>query len=367
MKMDNLNEDRSLWVDPLNPIDNRDNPKGPVLLADEIKEYVEKYKILINPNDFNERSLKGASYSMKPDPKEAYYFDEKRKQTNLKRGKDENGSFYIVKRNSLVYIKLSQRLILPYYIIGRHNLTIKYVYQGLLLGTGPQVDPGFEGNLFIPLHNLTNRDVNVYIDKSFVSIDFVRTSPIILHKGEVNSREEFARTYPEYRPISSTKLGRIKLVDYLDGARPSSSLAEFVPRFEKNTKKMEKFLGRKWIDIVLVIAASGVLLASGIGFYQVFISLDTRIDKNIGKIASYEARQATLDTKIKSLSNEINKLDNIKNKILNLETNLPNINIKYDDLASLSRKVNELEERINKVGRETKRAKNGEGSPHIKK
>src|SRR5439155_12155588 len=96
----------------------------------------------------------------------------------LKTGKDSDGEYYIVPKNSLVFIKLKQELRIPFYMIGRHNLKIRYVYKGLLLGTGPQVDPGYVGNLIIPLHNFTTRDVRVYINESFVSIDFVRTTPL---------------------------------------------------------------------------------------------------------------------------------------------------------------------------------------------
>lgn len=58
----------------------------------------------------------------------------------------------------------------------RFNLHIRYVHKGILLGTGPLVDPGFSGSLLIPLHNLTDNDYFVSGGDSIVWIEFTKLS-----------------------------------------------------------------------------------------------------------------------------------------------------------------------------------------------
>lgn len=78
--------------------------------------------------------------------------------------------------NSLAVVPMQQVLCLPHYMIGRFNLEIRFVYQGLLLGTGPQVDPGFQGALSCPLHNISNQPIRIQWGEVFAKIDFTKTA-----------------------------------------------------------------------------------------------------------------------------------------------------------------------------------------------
>ncbi|HEV8724992.1 MAG TPA: hypothetical protein VGW77_30620 [Candidatus Binatia bacterium] len=65
---------------------------------------------------------------------------------------------FILPKNSIAFVFLATQFRLPDYIALRFNLKITHVHRGLLLGTGPLIDPGFSGRLLIPLHNLTSKD-----------------------------------------------------------------------------------------------------------------------------------------------------------------------------------------------------------------
>jgi deoxycytidine triphosphate deaminase len=52
--------------------------------------------------------------------------------------------------NSITYLEIKEHFQVPDYLLFRYNLNVSHVYKGLLLGTGPIVDPGFVGHLFIP-------------------------------------------------------------------------------------------------------------------------------------------------------------------------------------------------------------------------
>ena len=66
--------------------------------------------------------------------------------------------FFALKPNSIAFVTTQERFRLPDYMAVRFNLRISNVHRGLLLGTGPIVDPGFDGHLLIPLHNLTTKE-----------------------------------------------------------------------------------------------------------------------------------------------------------------------------------------------------------------
>jgi hypothetical protein len=64
--------------------------------------------------------------------------------------------------------------------------------KGVLLGTGPQVEPGYNGYLSCPLYNLTNRPIRIRRGEEFATIDFERTSDFCKGKPweEIKSQVE---------------------------------------------------------------------------------------------------------------------------------------------------------------------------------
>ena len=65
---------------------------------------------------------------------------------------------------------------MPDFIALRFNLQIQHVHRGLLLGTGPLVDPGFWGKLCIPLHNLTDQDYEIPKEEGLIWLEFTKTT-----------------------------------------------------------------------------------------------------------------------------------------------------------------------------------------------
>ena len=51
---------------------------------------------------------------------------------------------YVFPENSITFVQIESKIRLPNYIALRFNLRIQHVHRGLLLGTGPLVDPGFQ-------------------------------------------------------------------------------------------------------------------------------------------------------------------------------------------------------------------------------
>jgi hypothetical protein len=108
-----------------------------------------------------------------------------------------------VPANSIVFVECDLEFRLPRYIGLRFNLQIRHVHRGLLLGTGPLVDPGYWGKLCIPLHNLTNEDYEIPVEEGLIWVEFTKTTSdsergrVTLTEGEEHSEhweiEEFLR------------------------------------------------------------------------------------------------------------------------------------------------------------------------------
>ena len=84
--------------------------------------------------------------------------------------------YLTVPKNSIVFVESDLDFRLPDFIALRFNLQIQHVHRGLLLGTGPLVDPGFWGKLCIPLHNLTDEDYEIPKQEGLIWIEFTKTT-----------------------------------------------------------------------------------------------------------------------------------------------------------------------------------------------
>ena len=80
--------------------------------------------------------------------------------------------------NSISYLHMHEEFRMPQYIAARFNLRIRHVHQGLLLGTGPIVDPGFSGSLLVPLHNLTGNSYSFMGGDNFIHVEFTKLNPL---------------------------------------------------------------------------------------------------------------------------------------------------------------------------------------------
>lgn len=89
---------------------------------------------------------------------------------------DTEDDALLVPKNSIVFVECDLDFRVPDFIALRFNLQIQHVHRGLLLGTGPLVDPGFWGKLCIPLHNLTDQDYVIPKAEGLIWLEFTKTT-----------------------------------------------------------------------------------------------------------------------------------------------------------------------------------------------
>jgi deoxycytidine triphosphate deaminase len=147
---------------------------------------------------FESRKLKSASYAVPILGKVVYWDDHNSKQVQTI-DRDEE---FTLRPNSIAFVTLEPMLRLPDYIAFRFNLKITNVYRGILLGTGPLVDPGFVGKLSIPLHNLTTNDYKFTGGEDLIWMEFTKISSN--PRWNANDVDSISR-FGQYIEFPSTK------------------------------------------------------------------------------------------------------------------------------------------------------------------
>ena len=126
--------------------------------------------------DFDQTRLKSAAYQMR-------FLGTLYSWENEQDGLRETercicpGKTYTLPKNSITYLFTEEEFHLPEYIAARINFRIPFVHKGMLLGTGPLVDAGFQGSLLIPLHNLTSNDYTICGGDPVIWAEFTKLSP----------------------------------------------------------------------------------------------------------------------------------------------------------------------------------------------
>jgi deoxycytidine triphosphate deaminase len=130
--------------------------------------------------------------------------------------------------NSIAFVQVEPMLRLPDYIALRFNLKITHVHRGILLGTGPLVDPGFVGRLLIPLHNLTTNEYTFRAGEGLIWIEFTKTSKLPeAWTGPATPGRAFARR-GVYVPFPKTKRD-LEPNYYLAKASPNTAIRSSIP------------------------------------------------------------------------------------------------------------------------------------------
>lgn len=172
------------------------------------------------------------------------------------------GEPFILKKNSIVFVFIDTKFFLPDYIAIRFNLRINHVHRGLLLGTGPLVDPGFVGKLLIPLHNLTSEDYILHGGEGLIWIEFTKLSPNI--KWDSSARN--GATYRHFPP-SKRDLPAYEYFKKASGGRPAkSSIPDEVAISNKKIKEINYLIktigGIGFIGLIALIIMTWDLISS---------------------------------------------------------------------------------------------------------
>ncbi len=184
----------------------------------------------------------------------------------------KEGEIFVLKANSVAFVSVEPSLRIPDYIALRFNLHITHVHRGLLLGTGPLVDPGFVGKLVIPLHNLTDRDWPIKGGEGLIWIEFTKLSPNVRWNSSISAegRQGKYKAFPERKK-------NLRFLEFLEKAARTkpvppirASIGEFVAKLE-NVQAVAKSAvaksddTRAFVRQVEVVSLVAIVVAAVLG------------------------------------------------------------------------------------------------------
>ena len=218
-----------------------------LLSAEHIKQYVEKTG-LIGPfysGGGDKSRLKKASYEGRIG-EFAYTFNENKEIVKVPFVE----RCLVVPKNSIMFTECDLDFRLPDFIALRFNLQIRHVHRGLLLGTGPLVDPGYWGKLCIPLHNLTNEDYSIPLEEGLIWVEFTKTTWILetnVGRGPLGESghweiqkflQKSSQPYDKNKPRIGINSSLPDIVQRVEKHKEETK--ESVKKMEKTVEEMEK-------------------------------------------------------------------------------------------------------------------------------
>jgi deoxycytidine triphosphate deaminase len=213
-------------------------PGAGVLLADDIQRCCETFS-LITP--FTPSQLKAASYRLTVGCR--YSLGGERKTL-------ADSDEIKIPPFQVAVIQTRETLNLPRDMIARWNIKVSLAYEGLIWAGGPQVDPGYEGHLFCPIYNLSNKPVTLAYGAEIAVIDFVTTTAYLGNAPAKFERPPKSLLFEDYPTLQSG---------------PSDAwekIRRFESRIEKVDERITIYGGFALALIGIIIAALSVMVSA---------------------------------------------------------------------------------------------------------
>ncbi len=231
----------------------------------------------------------------------------------------ERGDEFVLPPNTIAFVSLEAKFRVPTYLALRFNLHIKFIHRGLLLGTGPIVDPGFEGQLAVPVHNLTSNAYTLRGGEGLIWLEVTKVSP---PRGSITSKldPQLGRQNRKFIAFDPTKRN-LTLRDYLYRAysgRPiASSIGSTAERAgvaaesargeaARARMQLERFRNVGFIAGALGLAAVVIGMASvAIGSWMLVHDVDSRLANETKTVVQLQADEQRSRQQISSLQNQL--------------------------------------------------------------
>jgi deoxycytidine triphosphate deaminase len=270
----------------------------PALLSSaQIQAYIAKTGMVFPyfpSKDPGKERVTSASLTMTVGP-EVLYWDSEGKQYYRKNLKELE--IITLRPNSITFLRPAERFNIPDYIAVRFNLRIVHVHRGLLLGTGPLIDPGYRGWPMIPVHNLTENEYVIRVGDEFINAEFTKIICDINYRYD--QQIQVANLAFEYKE-NKGKTCDFDFTQYIDKNVPQrkvkSSLSSVI---DKATSLVER---QRKISYGSIIAAFLAIATAIYGGYQLTISATSIIDDARERIDVTKKQEVKLEELQKAIN-----------------------------------------------------------------
>ena len=261
---------------------------------------------LIGKENFHRDRLKPASYEMRF-LGELYNWQEVHGRLKQCRRTVSNGECVTLHKNSISYLWTEEKLLLPEYIAARFNLRIREVHKGILLGTGPLIDPGFGGQILIPLHNLTDNDYEIKGGDGIIWVEFTKVSKNdywLPEGGDIDRPPELI-AFPDKKLLTEWS-DYLNKADVMKKGGVQSAFGGALKRAQRHAKSAKSASNEatdqvdKVQDAVRKLGFWGAI-GVGIGLLAVFISSLALTTTVVVKVQSQGDRIGELERRLQDL------------------------------------------------------------------
>jgi deoxycytidine triphosphate deaminase len=326
-----------------------DNTIKPGMLSSPHIAYcVSKYGIIEN---YEKSCLGPATYNMRIGGKVLTWDKGKKVEFTLGEQEDKNRDICTkleLKPNSLTFITTIEKFNLPKDIIARFNLKSKWVHEGLLLGTGPIVDPELKANLLIPLHNFSSQSVWLNFKDEIISVEFTKT---------LNPDDQLNLEGSDLKYVAN----KSRIFDFegyrrrIGGKKVESSVSSAFGKYDKTIGRFKRY---SWLSGIGIVAAYVGLITLVITTYMFISSARNEVVDANKTLSEYKAKlddskSISLNSEYIDLKNQVQKLKRDLELLKSRDwqkINLEKTSGKYEEkIQTMEKQIKKLEEKLNKV------------------
>ena len=172
---------------------------------------------------------------------------------------NDNHKVLTIAPHGIAIVTTYEWLNIPVFLIARWNLKVRMVYRGLVWVGSLQVDPGYQGFLFCPIYNLSNKEQQLVYKETLFTIDFVTTKLVGKNKLDLWSSQDSGEKFSTF---TFTRLDRQKIK-----SAPEETFKRFEGIIEQTASSMQNFQRIIWT--VLAILMSAIAIIAIFGFMKI--------------------------------------------------------------------------------------------------
>lgn len=211
-----------------------------VLSDHQIRKATSKRTLVIEP--FSEQLLHPASYDLTVGSKALKSTKADNPVVNL-----EVERILTIGTGEFVEVLTKERLEMPLDLCARFGLRSYFTRKGLIMFGGPQIDPGFKGNLVVSMFNTGPRPIVLKYGEDFCTVEFSRL--------EEPSEKGYSGAYQGVADFPSDN------IEFIVGAK-GVTLYEVVDVMKGLKSDV------KWMKYILALILAGILAELFRGFFH---------------------------------------------------------------------------------------------------
>ena len=231
-----------------------------VLGRNEIKEKADNGHIIIEP--FDEAKIEPASYDCQIGDVLA---------AGIGRHKWEEDEEFILQSNSWASVSSQESFKLPNDVCASYGIGSSLARRGVIAFGGPQIDPGYEGKIFVSLYNPTLEPIVLKSNQVIMSVIFYELASEVEqgYSGPYQGQQDFPSRDVEFmmRMRSKNLADVIDNVETLDGS--VKNLAENLKTLTSDVHEIRRIVNdaKPWLKTIgWILASAGVAAISWVVF-----------------------------------------------------------------------------------------------------